>query len=195
MAQRREIRQSVGVSIRGGDSERKTTFGDADFDALSFHDCHIHGIELRTGDPGAGDWTHDLALDIDFVVDGSTGPDGRATFLVAPAWLVFLGVTGLRIAIEWAVGGTGQALHPASISQIVRRQVDSHPQGRTPEYEWSVDLNWPDGGTIAFSARAFTMHLRGAPVEVDARQHLSSEQRGPRPWPGMPSGGECPARH
>lgn len=52
---------------------------------FSLHDCHIHGIELRTGDPIDDDWTHDLCLDIDFIVDGWRGLDGQWTFLVAPA--------------------------------------------------------------------------------------------------------------
>jgi hypothetical protein len=42
-----------------------TTFTEADFDRLSWHDCQIWAVELRVGDPGTEDWTSDLALDID----------------------------------------------------------------------------------------------------------------------------------
>ena len=41
-------------------------YTEADFDRLSWHDCHIWGIELRAGDADDGDWTSDLALDIDW---------------------------------------------------------------------------------------------------------------------------------
>ena len=39
---------------------------EADFDRLSWHDCHIWGFELRPGNPDDGDWSSDLALDIDW---------------------------------------------------------------------------------------------------------------------------------
>ena len=158
--------------------KQKARFTDADFEALSLHDCHIHGIELRTGDPTDDDWTHDLCLDIDFIVDGRRGSGGQWTFLVAPAWLVFSEVTGLRIAIDWRTEVAGQdVLHPASIGQLVRRQVDVSPEGPRPVYEWSVELNWPDGGAITFRATSFTLQVRADAVETDAGQHLSTAQR------------------
>ena len=48
-------------------------YTEADFDCLSWHDCHIWGIELRAGDPDDGDWTSDLVLDIDFIVEWICG--------------------------------------------------------------------------------------------------------------------------
>jgi hypothetical protein len=36
---------------------------EADFDHLSWHDCHIWGIELCAGDPDEADWTSDLAFE------------------------------------------------------------------------------------------------------------------------------------
>lgn len=48
---------------------------EADFDRLSWHDCHIWGIELRAGDPNEADWTSDLAFDIDFIVEWICGVD------------------------------------------------------------------------------------------------------------------------
>ena len=44
------------------------THTEADFDRLSWHDCHIWALELRAGEPDDEDWTSDLALDIDFIV-------------------------------------------------------------------------------------------------------------------------------
>jgi hypothetical protein len=45
------------------------TYTDADFDRLSWHDCHIWAVELHAGNPDDKDWTSDLVLDIDFIVD------------------------------------------------------------------------------------------------------------------------------
>jgi len=171
------VRHSVGVSKRGDIPKQTPSFTDEDFDTLSLHDCHIHGIELRTGDPSQGDWTHDLALDIDFIVDGWRGSDGKFAFLVAPAWLVFSEVTGLRIVVEWkneSVGG--EVLHPAAISQLVRREIDS-PQFNRRGYEWSLELNWPEGGVITFCATSFILQAWADAVETDASQHLSTLRR------------------
>lgn len=45
------------------------SYTEADFDVLSWHDCHVWAVEFRAGDPDEGDWTSDLALDIDFIVE------------------------------------------------------------------------------------------------------------------------------
>ena len=75
-------------------------YTEADFDRLSWHDCHIWGIELRAGDPDDGDWTSDLVLDIDFIVEWICGTGGGGQFRVAPATLVFHGVTDPKIDID-----------------------------------------------------------------------------------------------
>jgi hypothetical protein len=86
----------------------------ADFERLSFHDCHVWGVDLRPGDPDTGDWTSDLALDLDYIVEWLCGVDGGAQFRVAPATLLFHGVTDPRIAIDWGDSGLQIALHPVS---------------------------------------------------------------------------------
>ena len=88
-------------------------YTEADFDRLSWHDCHIWGIELRAGDPDDGDWTSDLVLDIDFIVEWICGTGGGGRFRVAPATLVFHGVTDPKIAIDWGRSGFHVALHPS----------------------------------------------------------------------------------
>ena len=79
-----------------------------DFDRLSWHDCSLWGLELRVIEPDDDQGTSDLALDIDFVVEWLCGVDGPARFRVAPATLVFHGVTGLCILLirsgGWADG-------------------------------------------------------------------------------------------
>jgi hypothetical protein len=62
------------------------------FDQMSWHDCHIWAMEFRVGEPGEGDWTSELALDIDFIVEWTCGTNGVTGFRIAPANLVFHGV-------------------------------------------------------------------------------------------------------
>ncbi|PYS48292.1 MAG: hypothetical protein DMG13_25820 [Acidobacteria bacterium] len=61
------------------------THTEADFDRLSWHDCHIWALELRAGEPDDEDWTSDLALDIDFIVEWICGVSCDVQFRVAPA--------------------------------------------------------------------------------------------------------------
>ena len=98
-------------------------YTEADFGRLSWHDCHIWGIELRAGDPDDGDWTSDLVLDIDFIVEWICGTGGGGQFRVAPATLVFHGVTDPKIDIDWGRLGSQVSLHPASIGDVEREPL------------------------------------------------------------------------
>jgi hypothetical protein len=51
--------------------------------------------------PDGRDWTSDLALDIDCIVEWICGVGGGGQCRVAPATLVFHGVTDLKIDIDW----------------------------------------------------------------------------------------------
>ena len=137
----------------------------ADFDSLSWHDCHIWGIELRAGDAAEGDWTSDLALDIDYIVEWLCAVDGRAQFRVAPAALVFQGVTDLSINITWQPTGYQVSLHPVSIAQIERHPIENQKVFLDrPYYRFRIACNWPEGGDITFGAVGFTQTLRAEPV-------------------------------
>ena len=149
---------------------------EADFESYSWHDCHIWGIELRAGDPQEDDWTSDLALDIDYIAGWVKDDDGGTQFRVAPATLVFHGVTDPKIDIDW---GQGQqvALHPASIHVIEREPiVGQRVYLDRPYYRWRIALNWPDGGEITFGAVGFTQTLRAEPIVTD-QQQLTRRQR------------------
>ena len=153
-------------------------YTEADFERLSWHDCSLWGVELRCGDPEAGDWTSDLVLRLDFIAEWLCGLAGHAQFRVAPAVLVFHGVTDLGVAIDWGRSGFQVALHDASIDRIERAPIENQKVYLDrPYYRWSIRLNWPEGGVIAFGAYGFTQTLTGEPVLVDARQRLSLEQR------------------
>lgn len=149
----------------------------ADFDRLSWHDCHIWGMEFRPGDPSAGDWSSDFALDIDFIVEWLCATDGGGSFRVAPATLVFHGVTDPKIDIDGGRSGNQVALHPLSIAHVEREPIqDQKVYLDRPYYRWKIRLNWPDGGEIAFGAVGFTQTLRAAPVVTDS-QCLSPRDR------------------
>ena len=98
---------------------------DGDFERLSWHDCHIWGLSIGAGDPDAGDWTSDLALDLDFIVEWICGVDETFQFRVAPATLTFHGVTDLRIGVSLGDGALQAAIHPISIDRIARERVEA----------------------------------------------------------------------
>ena len=154
-----------------------TTYTEHEFDRLSWHDCHIWGIELRLGEPDEDDWTSDLALDIDFIVEWLCGVDGGYQFRVAPAWLVFHGVTDLKININWGDSGFQVAPYAASIDRIEREPVrDQKVYLDQPYYGWRVKLNAPASGEVAFGAVGFTQTLHAEPVLTD-NQRLSLRER------------------
>jgi hypothetical protein len=150
---------------------------EADFEGLSWHDCHIWRIDMQVGDPDEGDWTSDLVFGIDFIAEWLCGVDGKMRFKVAPATLAFHGVTDPKITINWGDSGLQVAIHPLSIGQIVREPVS--PQKvylDRPYYRWQMLLNWPAGGEIEFGAVGFTQTLLAEPI-VCEKQHLSLMQR------------------
>jgi hypothetical protein len=150
---------------------------DSDFDRLSWHDCHVWGLSIGAGDPDAGDWTSDLTLDLDFIVEWICGVDKSFQFRVAPATLTFHGVTDLRIGIEWGEGAHQVAIHPMSIDRIERERVGQQRVFLDRlYYRWRIVLNWPAGAEIAFGAVGFPQQLRAEPV-LSARQHLSRHER------------------
>lgn len=157
-------------------------YTESDFERLSWHDCRIWGIEFHVGDPDEGDWTCDLALDIDFILEWLCGVGGPAQFRVAPAALVFHGVTDPNIAINWGDSGHQVALSEVSIDRIERERIrEQKIYLDRPYYRWRVVLNAPRAGEIAFGAVGFTQTLRSEAV-VSGKQSLSLRQRKQLPW-------------
>ena len=153
------------------------TYTEADFDRLSWHDCHIWAVELRAGDPDVGDWTSELAFDIDFIVEWMCGSDGGGQFRVAPATLVFHGITDPKINIDWGRSGFQVSLYPPSIGNVERELIrDQKVYLDRPYYTWRIRLNWPDSNEITFGAVGFTQTLRAEPV-LTKKQSLSLTER------------------
>ena len=150
----------------------------SDIEGLSWHDDTLYGLRFDVGDSFQGDWRADLVLDIDHIVAWVRGEAGKVRFRVAPATLVFHGVTDLKIAIDWGDSGDRTALQEASIAGITREPVpDQEGYPVRAHYRWRIALNGPQGGEIAFGARGFTQTLRAEPVLLD-QQRLPAGPRG-----------------
>ncbi len=150
----------------------------SDFDGLSWHDDTLYGLRFDVGDSFQGDWHADLVLDIDHIVEWVRGEAGKVQFRVAPANLIFHGVTDLKIAIDWGDSGDRTALHGVSIDGIARQPVpDQEGYPAREHYRWRIALNWPKDGAISFGAQGFTQTLRAEPVLL-AEQRLPTGTRG-----------------
>jgi hypothetical protein len=179
-----EVRGRQGHEGGGMDGMKAGTIStEADFERLSWHDCTIWAIGFRAGDPDRGDWTSELVLDIDFLVEWICGVDGKARFKIAPATLVFRDLTDPKISIDWGRTGFQSSLHPVSIHAIERERVQEQKICfDRPYYSWRIPTNWPEGGEVSFGASGFTQTLRAEPVLTE-NQHLPWGERD-HPIPG-----------
>lgn len=83
-------------------AESNTTWTNADFERLSWHDNHVHGLRIVEGEHGSGE----LVLDIDHIVEWLPPVEGSCRFLLAPATLTFHEVYDLRIEIDYTAPAT-----------------------------------------------------------------------------------------
>lgn len=150
----------------------------APFDPVSWHDCHIWGLDIVAGAPHENDWASDLVLDIDFVTGGREF-EGTFEFSVVPASLAFHGVTGLGLGVEVGAAEAWTAVHPWSVDRIERERVREQKIFLDRAYyRWRIGLNWPAGGEITFGAYGFTQTPRGEAVWIrGGRQNLTRRER------------------
>lgn len=133
---------------------------------MSWHDNHVHALRITEGDFGAGE----LILDIDYILEWLSTPDGGCQFRIAPSWLCFTQVTRLKLHLDYATPGA--ALGPFSIHAI-ERSIE-----KRESYEarlWRLKLSWP-AGDITFEAEGFQQTAYGVPVISDG-QWLDPEER------------------
>jgi hypothetical protein len=136
----------------------------ADFETLSWHDCHVYGFTLDEREHG----TAELAFDLDFIVEWCCqAPPWQ--FRVAPATLTFHQVFGLRFELDYEKVTAGMT--PFSLAGIERERAHAG----SPQFRWRLPINWPSG-LITFESPGFTQRLRRAPILVD-RQRLLAEER------------------
>lgn len=142
-----------------------TSWTEADFENLSWHDNPVHGVAIREGEYGLGT----LVLDIDYIVEWRCGEDRTCSFLLAPADLSFEEVSDLVIGVD----GRGISMGPLSIGEIRREATDQTQSfGR---HRWIIVFNFPPG-EISFMGAGFVQELRAAPIESSG-QALSWAQR------------------
>jgi hypothetical protein len=146
-------------------------WGSDDFEALSWHDVHVHGFRLEHFNEEWG--SADLVLDIDYILNWEKSGTGFV-FTVCQAVLRFHSVFGLKFELNYAEPSAGMC--PFSIAGV-ERQVLEAPTGHT-SYRWRIPLNWPHG-SLEFQAPAFTQTLVGEP-HVQAEQFLAPEKRSAR---------------
>jgi hypothetical protein len=139
---------------------------DAQFETMTWHDNHVHALRIIEGEHGAGT----LILDIDHILEWLPDKGSAFQFRIARAELKFLGVTSLKLALDYAAASA--AMGPFSLDGIER-----HNEARTRYTAtiWTLRMNWPTGA-ITFEATGFEQRLVGKPVVVD-RQWLTEQER------------------
>ena len=146
-------------------------------DLPSWHDNLIYGLRIDPPDPDREDWQSDLVFDIDYIVEWICGTQGGFSFRVAPATLVFHDVTDLSIAVDFGGRDYPQTLNELSIASITRQPIRRKGGADTrPYFRWTMALNLPPDGEIAFGASGYTQTLRAEPTLHD-QQRLPAGDR------------------
>ena len=142
---------------------------EADYAQMSWHDNHVHGLTIHSGEHGTGE----LILDLDYILEWLPPVQGRYSFVLAPASLCFREVSDLRISLDYM--NPSAAITPFSINAIDREQ-HTYPNGFTT-YRWSVGVNWPEG-LMEFIASGFRQTIRGEPVTASEQVLTAAQRRG-----------------
>lgn len=132
----------------------------ADFDAMQWHDVHVHGFRIVADEHG----TAELVLDIDFILEWIREDGGRFRFRVAQAILQFHEVFGLRFALDYVACSAGMSAF--AIDRIERaslREIADDEDHFGP-WRWRIDVNWPEG-FLEFESPGFSQWLVGDVVE------------------------------
>lgn len=152
------------------------TYTEADFEHLSWRDCHVWGLAFRT--THANDPASELVFDLDFILEWICGADGKVSrYRVAPVTLVFQEVTDLRIGLDWGTSGFPVSVNPPMIEGISREWVPDrvvYPARRY--YRWQIRFAWPPGAEIVFKSVGFIQTPRAEPVVSEA-QYLAFRDR------------------
>jgi hypothetical protein len=136
---------------------------EADFEALSWHDVHVHALAL-------GDWQESgrAYVDLDYIIEWLRPDTDKDPwkFKIAPATLVFQGVAKIVIHLDWGAGIT--------LTEIKRDEVQL--EGGWKGYRWSLRS---DEGSLEIWAQGFRQALRSPGIIVAApRQCLELDERG-----------------
>jgi len=139
-----------------------------DFEAMSWHDVHVHGFRIVENPGESG--TAELILDIDYILEWLSG-DAGFSFIVAQASLQFHEVFGLKLMLDYVQPSAGMCAF--SLAGI-QRELVTYPTGHT-SYNWRLAVNWPTG-EMTFSSPGYTQRLVGQP-RTQAAQSLDPAER------------------
>ena len=140
-----------------------------DFDSLSWHDVHVHGIRFASFNEDEG--ATDLVLDIDYILKWEKSAD-QLLFTICRAELTFHDAFRLKLELDYLTPTAGMC--PFAIDGIHREPLAFSTGFRS--FRWRIPFNWPRG-SLEFEAPAFTQALVGAPVVKAGAQSLSSQER------------------
>ena len=160
------VNASLGSDGRHHENMTERIWTDRDYDKMSWHDNHVHGIRIVEGKYGAGE----LELDLDYITEWCNCEEGYE-FLVLPAKLTFFGVTSLVISLDYKTPTAG--LCPFSIDSIERRYEGRE---RYTAQLWKIEINWPKG-SVEFEAESFVQKSVGVPLR-SKEQYLDWARRG-----------------
>jgi len=112
----------------------RTEWKTEDFDDMSWHDVHVHGLRIvqNEGDDGSAE----LFLDIDYILEWLEG-EGHFNFVVAQTTLQFHNVFGLRLSLDYVKPSAGMCAF--SLAGIERELV-TYPTGHTSYKEHGSQL-------------------------------------------------------
>lgn len=91
-----------------------------DFDALSWHDVHVHGFRLASFNDEEG--SAELVLDIDYILKWENAGN-QFKFTVCRASLIFHNTFGLKLNLDYATPTAGMC--PFMIDGIRREPLES----------------------------------------------------------------------
>jgi hypothetical protein len=148
--------------------KNKGTWSIEDYESLSWHDTHVHGLWFENFDSKNG--SSDLILDIDFILKWEEKKEGFI-FTVGQAELRFHHIFALKMNLDYKTPTAGMT--PFMIEGIHRKRLEF--KTGYVSYKWLLPVNWPSG-SIEFEAPNFTQKLIGVPVLQNA-QCLESNLR------------------
>ena len=123
------------------------------FEAMSWHDCHVHSLRVTEGMHGSGV----LELDLDYILEWRREQE-KYTFLLVPVKLSFQEVSDLHVSLDWAVPSA--AMGPFSLAGVERTVEERADYKATV---WRLPVNWPSG-LLTFEASGFTQESWGREV-------------------------------
>ena len=134
----------------------KNIFTEADFEQMSWHDCHIHAFSFNDN--------FELLLDIDYIFEWVSPKKGSKyyKFWIAPCTLVFENVYNIELESE----------HKLPIIDYIERSNAQRPKnaeyiGKDLEYDWDIVMI---SGEMTFKSIGFKQYVRLFPIFIGTQQ-------------------------